>query len=51
MEYTWRVWKNCRIVGYLSACSEIYAVRKAEEKYGKQIWVERIYVETEQPAT
>ena len=41
--YTWIVWKNCRIVGYVVSCSETDAFRKATEKFGKNLWVERTF--------
>jgi hypothetical protein len=41
-EYTWRVIQNCKFVGYVLSGSEIGALRKAKEKYGKDVWVERI---------
>lgn len=42
IEYTWRVMKNNRFAGYVLAMSIYDAQRKAEEFYGKGIWVERI---------
>lgn len=41
-EYVWRVMKNNRFAGYVLAMSSWDALRKAEESYGKNIWVERI---------
>jgi hypothetical protein len=43
MEYTWRVVKDCRFVGYVVAFSEIEALSRAEKQYGKRIWIERVY--------
>ena len=40
--YSWRVVKNNRFVGYVVAMSEIAALRKATEKFGKFVWVERM---------
>lgn len=40
--YTWRVVQNNRFVGYVMALSEWDALKKAGEKYGKNIWVERM---------
>lgn len=42
MAYTWRVIKNCRFVGYVVSPSEYGAIRQAEEKYGRGVWVERL---------
>jgi hypothetical protein len=41
-EYTWRVVKDNRFAGYVLAMSMYEAQRKAEEFYGKGVWVERI---------
>jgi hypothetical protein len=40
--YSWRVIKNNRFVGYVIAMSETDAMRKAYQKFGKFIWVERM---------
>lgn len=40
--YSWRVFANNRFAGYVVAFSEYDAVRKAQEKFGKNIWIERI---------
>jgi hypothetical protein len=40
--YTWRVFQHNRFVGYVVSFSETDATRKASEKYGKDIWLERI---------
>jgi hypothetical protein len=42
IEYTWRVVKNNRFVGYVLAFSETEAIRKANDKFGSNIWVERL---------
>lgn len=41
VEYTWAVWKDCRLVGYIKAFGEIEALRKANELYGSRVFVER----------
>jgi hypothetical protein len=40
--YSWRVFSNNRFAGYVNAMSEIDAMRKAQEKFGKYIWIERV---------
>lgn len=40
--YSWRVVKNNRFVGYVVAMSETDALRKAFEKFGSLVWVEKI---------
>ena len=40
--YSWRVVQNNRFVGYVVAMSEMDALRKATEKFGKFVWVERV---------
>jgi hypothetical protein len=40
--YSWRVFQHNRFVGYVVAMSETDAVRKANEKYGYYIWIERV---------
>lgn len=42
--YSWAVWKNCRIVGYVEAYSEYDANLKATAKYGRDIFLERSIV-------
>lgn len=42
--YSWAVWKNCRIVGYVEAYSEYDANLKATNKYGRDIFLERSIV-------
>ena len=42
IEYSWRVVQDNRFAGYVVAMSQWDALRKAEEYYGKNIWVERI---------
>jgi hypothetical protein len=39
---SWRVFQHNRFVGYVVAMSEYDALRKAQEKYGDYILVERI---------
>jgi hypothetical protein len=40
--YSWRVFSNNRFAGYVTAMSEFDAMRKAQDKFGKNIWIERI---------
>lgn len=40
--YSWRVFQHNRFVGYVVAMSETDAYRKAKEKFGNDLWVERI---------
>jgi hypothetical protein len=40
--FSWRVFKNNRFAGYVVAMSETDAMRKATEKFGRYVWVERI---------
>ena len=40
--YSWRVFQNNRFVGYIVSFSQTDALRKAQEKYGDHIWIERI---------
>lgn len=42
--YSWTVWKNCRIVGYVEAYSEYDANLKATTQYGRDIFLERSIV-------
>jgi hypothetical protein len=42
IQYNWAVWKNCRLVGYVVAYSEMEAIRKAESQFGKSFFLERI---------
>ena len=42
--YSWTVWKNCRIVGYVEAYSEYDANLKATRQYGRDIFLERSVV-------
>lgn len=42
--YTWSVVKDCRLVGYVRAYSEWDALRKANDKYGERLFVERVYL-------
>ena len=39
--YVWSVWKNCRLVGYVTAYGEWDALRSAKIKYGEHIFLER----------
>lgn len=40
--YEWAVWKNCRLAGYVSAYGEWDALRKAKERFGEGLFVERV---------
>lgn len=40
--YEWRVFQNNRFIGYVVAASETDAYRKAKEKYGDYVLVERV---------
>ena len=42
--YTWRVFSSNRFAGYVVAMSEFDAMRKAQDKFGKNIWIERVRV-------
>jgi hypothetical protein len=39
--YTWAVWKNCRLVGYVSAYGEWDALRSANMRFGEQVFLVR----------
>lgn len=39
--YTWAVWQNNRLVGYVESSSEWNAIRLAHSKYGSCLYVER----------
>jgi hypothetical protein len=41
MRYTWEVWKNNRLAGYVESPSSIDAIRLAQEKFGRDIFVIR----------
>lgn len=43
--YTWMVWKNNRLVGYVVAFSEWDAYAKATKHYGSNLYVEKPWVE------
>lgn len=40
--YVWRVFKNNRFAGYVYSPSEIDAMRKANQKFGSYVFIERI---------
>ena len=42
-EYTWMVWQNNRLVGYVTAFSEWEAYAKAAKMFGSNFYVERPY--------
>lgn len=37
--YNWAVWKNCRLVGYVTAYGEWDAMREAKLKFGDDIFL------------
>lgn len=41
--YIWRVWKNNRFAGYVSSPSQFDAYLRANEQFGQNVWVERMY--------
>lgn len=43
-DYAWRVFSHNRFAGYVVAMSEFDAMKKAQDKYGKNIWIERVRV-------
>ena len=40
--YVWRVFKNNKFAGYVYSPSEIDAMRKASQKFGSYVFIERI---------
>ena len=40
-KYVWAVWKNCRLVGYVQAYSELQALSMANKTYGRHLFIER----------
>lgn len=40
--YTWRVYHNNRFAGYVLAYSELEALSRAENRYGKYVRLERV---------
>jgi hypothetical protein len=42
--YTWAVIQDCRLVGYVKSYSAWDANKKAHEKYGDRLFVERVYL-------
>ncbi len=40
MSYTWAVWQNNRLVGYVKSPSEWDAIRLAHSNYGSCLYVE-----------
>lgn len=40
--FSWRVFQHNRFVGYVVAMSELDALRKANDKFGSYVLVERI---------
>jgi hypothetical protein len=43
IEYTWMVWQNNRLVGYVTAFSEWEAYAIAAKMFGSNFYVERPY--------
>jgi hypothetical protein len=41
MGYIWAVWKNNRLAGYVESPSSIDALRIAQQKYGREVYVIR----------
>lgn len=48
--YTWVVWKNNRLVGYVEAYSEWDAYRIASKNYGSHFYLERPWHENQEKA-
>ena len=42
IEYNWAVWKDCRLTGYIKAYSENDALKRAKEKFGENLFIERV---------
>lgn len=42
--YTWAVWKECRLVGYVKAYSEYSAIQQAAKEYGSRFFLERTMI-------
>jgi hypothetical protein len=42
-EYTWMVWQNNRLVGYVLAYSEWEAYAKAAKMFGSYFYIERSF--------
>lgn len=40
--FAWRVFKDNRFIGYVVAFSQYDAYNKAKDKYGNNIWLERV---------
>lgn len=43
IEYTWMVWQNNRLVGYVLAYSEWEAYAKAAKMFGSYFYIERSF--------
>lgn len=39
--FVWAVWRRCRFVGYVKAYSEWDAQKKAEDEFGREIFIVR----------
>jgi hypothetical protein len=47
-EFTWMVWQNNRLVGYVTAFSEWEAYAKAAKMFGSNFYVERPWSQTKE---
>ena len=47
-EYTWLVWQNNRLVGYVTAYSEWDAYAKASKMFGSHFYIERRFLDTQE---
>ena len=47
--HIWAVWKRCRLQGYVEAYGQWDALKKAEEKFGKDIFLVRMDNEPREP--
>jgi CMP-N-acetylneuraminic acid synthetase len=48
IEYTWMVWQNNRLVGYVTAFSEWEAYATAAKMFGSNFYVERPYYQNQE---
>lgn len=46
-EYTWMIWQNNRLVGYVTAYSEWEAYAKAAKMVGSSFYIERPWSQTQ----
>lgn len=47
--HIWAVWKRCRLAGYVEAYGQWEALKKAEDKFGKEIFLVRMENEPREP--